>query len=94
LADLKKDLLPACPSSKLSSSMLTSKSHKKTSLSPPKYARLHDAKFRESFLLDLKNALKMKMIARCLWLTPTILATQEAEIKWIVVQSQPQTNSS
>jgi hypothetical protein len=28
--------------------------------------------------------------ARCWWPTPVILATQEAEIKRIVVQSQPQ----
>jgi hypothetical protein len=28
------------------------------------------------------------------WLTPVILATQEAEIRRIVVQSQPQENSS
>jgi hypothetical protein len=28
------------------------------------------------------------------WLTPVMLATQEAEIRRIVVQSQPQANSS
>jgi hypothetical protein len=28
-------------------------------------------------------------MARCQWLTPIILATQEAEIRRIVVQSQP-----
>jgi hypothetical protein len=29
------------------------------------------------------------MVARCQWLTLVILATQEAEIRMIVVQSQP-----
>jgi hypothetical protein len=29
------------------------------------------------------------MLARCGWLTPVILATQEAEIRRIEVQSQP-----
>jgi hypothetical protein len=28
-------------------------------------------------------------LARCQWLTPVILATQEAEIRWMAVQSQP-----
>jgi hypothetical protein len=32
--------------------------------------------------------------AECQWLTPVILATQEAEIKRIAVQSQTQANSS
>jgi hypothetical protein len=36
----------------------------------------------------------MQNAARCWWLTPIILATQEAEIRRIVVQSQPQANSS
>jgi hypothetical protein len=30
-----------------------------------------------------------RKLARCLWLTPVILATQEAEVRRIVVQSQP-----
>jgi hypothetical protein len=32
---------------------------------------------------------KVHFLARCWWLTPVILATQEAEIKRITVQSQP-----
>jgi hypothetical protein len=36
-----------------------------------------------------------KFLARCQWLTPVILATQEAEIRSTVVQSQPRgANSS
>jgi hypothetical protein len=31
----------------------------------------------------------MTTIAKCWWLTPIILATQEAEIRRVVVQSQP-----
>jgi hypothetical protein len=34
------------------------------------------------------------LLARCQWLMPVILATQEAEIRSIMVQSQLQTNSS
>jgi hypothetical protein len=33
-------------------------------------------------------------IAGCQWLMPEILATQEAEIRRITVQSQPPANSS
>jgi predicted secreted acid phosphatase len=32
--------------------------------------------------------------ARCWWLTPVILATQDAEIRRIQVQSQPMANMS
>jgi hypothetical protein len=35
--------------------------------------------------MDLKRTEK----ARCRWLTPVILATQEAEIRRIAAQSQP-----
>jgi hypothetical protein len=28
-------------------------------------------------------------ISRCQWLTPVILATQETEIRWIMIRSQP-----
>jgi hypothetical protein len=31
----------------------------------------------------------MQALARCWWLMPVILVTQEAEIRRIVVQSQP-----
>jgi hypothetical protein len=34
-------------------------------------------------------ALESGIVARCQWLTPVILATQEAEIRRIAVQSQP-----
>jgi hypothetical protein len=37
---------------------------------------------------------KRKTGAGYQWFTPVILATQEAEIRRIVVQSQPQANSS
>jgi hypothetical protein len=33
---------------------------------------------------------KIYILARCWWLTPVILATLEAEIRRIVVQSQPE----
>jgi hypothetical protein len=38
---------------------------------------------------DRKGSLKTISSAGCQWLTPIILATQEAEIRRIVVQSQP-----
>jgi hypothetical protein len=41
-------------------------------------------------ITDVKRVLK----AGCWWLTPAILATQEAEIRRITVQSQPRANSS
>jgi hypothetical protein len=37
---------------------------------------------------------RKQKVARCWWLTPIILATQEAEIRRITVQSQPLANSS
>jgi hypothetical protein len=36
-----------------------------------------------------KKKKKERQIAGCWWLTPVILATQEAEIRRIAVQSQP-----
>jgi hypothetical protein len=42
------------------------------------------------FLVKPKNDFE----AGCWWLTPVILAIQEAEIRRIQVQSQTQTNSS
>jgi hypothetical protein len=45
---------------------------------------------RKPFSLYMKDRLvKRKELARSRWLTPVILATQEAEIRRIVVQSQP-----
>jgi hypothetical protein len=38
-------------------------------------------------------ALNKIVIAGCQWLRPVTLATQEAEIRRIMVQSQPQANS-
>jgi hypothetical protein len=35
----------------------------------------------------------LRITAGCWWITPVILATQEAEIIRITVQSQPQANS-
>jgi hypothetical protein len=40
-----------------------------------------------------KNLKKKVAGARCQWPTPAILATQEAEISRIMVQSQPRANS-
>jgi hypothetical protein len=41
-------------------------------------------------LLDLQNCeLKKPLFTGCQWLMPVILATQEAEIRRIAVQSQP-----
>jgi hypothetical protein len=37
--------------------------------------------------INLKK--KTGCVARCQWLTPVILATQEAEIRRIVIRSQP-----
>jgi hypothetical protein len=37
---------------------------------------------------------KMHLITRHRWLTPAILATQEAEIRRLMVQSKHQANSS
>jgi hypothetical protein len=40
-------------------------------------------------VLTIYLRLNSPLLARCLWLMPVILATQEAEIRRIVVQSQP-----
>jgi hypothetical protein len=42
-----------------------------------------------SQLISSLNKKKYRTV-RCWWLTPVILATQEAEIKRIKIQSQPQ----
>jgi hypothetical protein len=41
-----------------------------------------------------KNNLKRVSRGRHWWLTPEIIGTQEAEIRRITIQSQPQANSS
>jgi hypothetical protein len=41
-----------------------------------------------------KEKKKQSNVARCWWLTPVILATQEAEIRRIMLHSQPQANIS
>jgi hypothetical protein len=38
--------------------------------------------------MEYYSAIKNKVIVRCQWLTPVILATQEAEIRSISVGSQ------
>jgi hypothetical protein len=38
---------------------------------------------------NIYSAILRKDSARCWWLTPVILATQEADIRRIMVQSQP-----
>jgi hypothetical protein len=43
------------------------------------------------FFRMIKNILTLD---RCWWLTPEILATQEAAISRIMLQNQPQANSS
>jgi hypothetical protein len=40
-------------------------------------------------VLTIYLRLNSPLLARCLWLMPVILATQEAEIRRIVVQRQP-----
>jgi hypothetical protein len=40
-------------------------------------------------ILKKKVHIKKKYIVGCWWLTPVILATQEADISRILVQSQP-----
>jgi hypothetical protein len=51
----------------------------------------HEALVQTPALLKKKRKKRKK---RCLWLTPIILATQEAEIRRIVVQSQLRADSS
>jgi hypothetical protein len=38
---------------------------------------------------NISSFIKKLILARCQWLKPVILATQEAEIRRIAVQSQP-----
>jgi hypothetical protein len=50
-------------------------------------------KFRGSLGYIVSETLSQKpKSARCCWLTAVTLATQEAEIRRIMVQSQPKTN--
>jgi hypothetical protein len=42
-----------------------------------------------TLILRAKLILNSALTALCRWLTPIILATQEAEIRRIMVQSQP-----
>jgi hypothetical protein len=38
---------------------------------------------------NVKDRVKNKILARCWWLTPVILATQETKIRRTVVRRQP-----
>jgi hypothetical protein len=53
-----------------------------------------DPKFKPPVPQKNKKIKKQKHIARCWWLTPMILAPQDAEIRRIWVPRQPQANSS
>jgi hypothetical protein len=44
-------------------------------------------------IVDQASVQEVDILARHWWLTPIIIATQEAEIRRITVQSQPQANS-
>jgi hypothetical protein len=48
----------------------------------------------QHFHIKPKKKYEETILARCQWLTPVILTTQESEIRRIAVQSQAQANSS
>jgi hypothetical protein len=55
----------------------------------PIYAGKNWGPERLSTFSEVSFLLQMMVSAGCQWLTPVILATQEAEIRRIVVQGQP-----
>jgi hypothetical protein len=54
---------------------------------------MQTGRIRTGFQTNFTITKKTFHLARHQWLTPVIPATQEAEIRRIVVQSQPRTNS-
>jgi hypothetical protein len=52
------------------------------------------SEFKDSLFYKVRSYLKKQKPARCQWLISVILATQEAEIRRTMAQSQPWANSS
>jgi hypothetical protein len=63
-------------------------------MTAPQKAQIRGSWSRLAWALRQDPIQKITKASRNWWLTPIILATQEAEIKRIAVQSQPWANSS